>query len=338
MNLSKNLALGKALKKPSSGEWEPLAEASPKDKAWDTHRALSDEVQEVLYRSSQPDLTKQALRVSKCAQSLFFGWQANEDTGECRLRLQTTFFCRVRSCSVCQWRRSLMWKARFFQALPAVREAHPSGRWLFLTLTVQNCAVDDLRAQVKAMNEGFHRLVKRKEFAHCLGWVRALEVTRAEDGTAHPHFHVLMFVQPSYFKGPNYVSTARWVEAWKQAMRLDYSPICDMRAVKASKEQVAEHGEDAALARAVAETLKYTVKSVEAMKDKTWFLAMLRQLHRARAVATGGVLKNALRVEDESQQDLLLGDEEGEPEAPPESKVRFDWHHTQSQYRRKRNT
>jgi plasmid rolling circle replication initiator protein Rep len=337
MNLSKNLAVGKPKKITEFSEWEALSEVSPKDRPWDTHRAFSDDVQGVLYRSDETDFKKQALRISKCAQSLFFGWNANQETGECRLKLKTTFFCRVKSCSVCQWRRSLMWKARFYQALPSVRKEHPTGRWLFLTLTVKNCAVDDLREQVKAMNEAFHRLVKRKEFADCLGWVRSFEVTRGEDGSAHPHFHVLMLVRPSYFKGTNYVSTGRWVEAWKGAMRLDYSPICHVKAVKVLRDADKEKfGEDAALAKAVAETLKYTVKSVEAVKDKDWFLAMLRQLHRMRALATGGVLKNAFRLEDESQQDLLLGDEAGTVEEEPEAKVRFDWHHTKSQYRRKK--
>lgn len=333
MNLTEHLALGKAPQKEPSERWELLAETSPKDKPWDVHRALSDEVEEALSASQQRDFENQALRVSKCAQSLFFGLEADAE-GVARLRLNNTFFCRVRSCSVCQWRRSLMWKARFFQALPAIREANPSGRWLFLTLTVKNCRVDDLRKQVSAMNEGFHRLVKRKEFADVLGWVRALEVTRGEDGSAHPHFHVLLFVRPSYFKAGHYVSAERWVEAWQSVMRLDYAPICDIRSVKAKKASIEEHGTDAALARAVAETLKYTVKTVEVMKDREWFLAMLRQLHRARAIASGGVLKNALKVEEESQQDLLLGDEEAEPkeEAPT---LKFDW--SGKNYRRKRS-
>ena len=36
-----------------------------------------------------------------------------------------------------------MWQARFYQSLPKIVETNPVARWVFLTLTVRNCAIED---------------------------------------------------------------------------------------------------------------------------------------------------------------------------------------------------
>ncbi|WP_306465781.1 protein rep [Bifidobacterium breve] len=71
--------------------------------------------------------------MASCSGLLRFGWSTIMETGETRLRLRSAQFCRVRHCPVCQWRRTLMWQARFYQALPKIVVDYPSSRWLFLT-------------------------------------------------------------------------------------------------------------------------------------------------------------------------------------------------------------
>ncbi|MBE3060782.1 protein rep, partial [Klebsiella pneumoniae] len=65
---------------------------------------------------------------------------------------------------VCQWRRSLMWQARFYQSLPRIVADYPASRWMFLTLTVRNCALEELGEPLCRMNTAFQRLKVRKEF------------------------------------------------------------------------------------------------------------------------------------------------------------------------------
>jgi plasmid rolling circle replication initiator protein Rep len=72
-----------------------------------------------------------------------------------KLKLQTAKFCRVRHCPVCQWRRSLMWKAKAYKILPRIVEAYPSYRFLFLTLTIKNTDITTLKQTLKGMNTGF---------------------------------------------------------------------------------------------------------------------------------------------------------------------------------------
>ena len=60
------------------------------------------------------------------------------------------------------------------------------------------------------------KLTKRKEFALVDGWIRTTEVTRDKERPneyAHPHFHVILMVKPSYF-AKGYVKHMDWVRAW----------------------------------------------------------------------------------------------------------------------------
>jgi hypothetical protein len=222
-----------------------------------------------------------------------------------------------------------MWRARFFQALPTIQAAHPTARWLFLTLTVKNCPITDLRSTLAAMNTGWQRLLKRPEFEPVTGWIRTTEVTRGKDGAAHPHFHCLLMVAPSYFNGRCYVTQARWRELWQSVMRLDYPPVVDVRTVK---------GNGDGIKKAVCETLKYAVKPSDMTDDPAWFLEYTRQTHKLRFIATGGLLKKILKTEKpETNEDLLLTDNPADTPETDEQLLRFDWDKPTRKYRRKKD-
>lgn len=296
-----------------------LSEISPDDKPWDTHRAQSDEISR-LY--GLVGYERYSQRVSECSQWLTYALKANDD-GELRLKLRDAKFCRVRHCPVCQWRRSMMWRARFFKALPAVQEKYPTGRWLFLTLTVRNCAITDLRQTLQWMNAAWQRLVQRKGFP-ALGFVKSVEVTRGKDSSAHPHFHCLLLVPAGYFKR-GYISQAKWTELWKSCLKADYDPVIDVRAVKATTPTLnatLDTG-NGALMKALCETLKYTVKESDLIADPDWLQELTRQLHKTRAITIGGVLKDFLSEED--PEDLINGDVEEEEKTEDEVNILFDW-------------
>ena len=96
-----------------------------------------------------------------------------------------------------------------FQQLPNIQERFPTHRWVFLTLTVKNPPVTELRDTLKHMNDSWKRLIETKRFkSGVAGFLRTTEVTRGNDGDmmAHPHFHALLLVKPSYFKGQGYIN------------------------------------------------------------------------------------------------------------------------------------
>ena len=124
-----------------------------------------------------------------------------------------------------------------FQQLPAIKEKYPSYRWVFLTLTVKNPPVTELRDTLKAMNSAWQRLAQTKRFKGVVkGFIRTTEVTRGKDGDmmAHPHFHALLLVQSNYFT-TNYIKQNDWVEMWQKALRVDYAPSVNVKAVKPLK-------------------------------------------------------------------------------------------------------
>ena len=314
-----------------------LSDVSPNDKPWDRNKAFSDNVSQVLKGSEKESHQKQGKRINECSQNLEFGWVlVRNGTGEVKLRLKYAQFCRVRHCPICQWRRALMWVSRFFDAFPRIYAAYPDMRYIMLTLTVKNCSISELRSTVNQMSKAWERLTKRKDYP-AQGFVRSLEVTRGKDGSAHPHFHILLAVPPSYF-GHSYLSKDKWAALWQEAMRLDYKPVCDVRIVKdkLKKEKLVEglplsETESTtpepmkALMSAITETIKYTTKPADMVKEKAWLLEMVDQMRNVRAVALGGIFKQFLK-ETETEQDLITPSEADIAEAVTnEGGFMFGW-------------
>lgn len=267
-----------------------LSEVSPGDKPWDKHRAFADRVESLYAGTEFDDYSK---RIHFCSELLEFGLQHGEEA--LRLKLRSARFCRVSRCPVCQWRRSLMWKAKAFQVLPQIIADYPTHRWLFVTLTQKNVPIVELRQTLSTMNKAYRRMTQRKLFPG-IGWLRSTEVTRGRDGNAHPHFHLLVLVPASYF-GRNYLKKADWIELWRQARRVDYKPIIDVQAVKNGNHP----------SSLIPELLKYVTKESDLVADREWFLELTRQLHKMRLVSTGGVLKQFFK-ELEKEPDDLIGE------------------------------
>jgi len=227
--------------------------------------------------------------------------------------------------------------------MPRVLADSPKARFIMLTLTVPNCELKDLRSQLGEMHKAWVRLLTRKELK-IHGWIRATEVTRADDDKAHPHYHALLMVPSSYF-GSNYITQDRWKELWAKSLKASYDPIVDVRAVKPKKGGL-KGSEAQTVLSAMCEVIKYAVKADNCliddhnwqlpgkqvrMSNQDWLLDLTEQLHKSRLIATGGVFKDYFKeLEDERQEErenlvhikekLISDCESDEPE-----KV-FNWH------------
>lgn len=213
-----------------------------------------------------------------------------------------------------------MWKAKAAKVLPSVLTAYPSYRWLFVTLTIRNCQIGELRSTIAHMNQSFKRLSLLKGFP-AEGFLKATEVTRCKDGTAHPHFHILMMVKPSYF-GVGYLSIEKWIAMWKQSLRIDYNPITHVKALKPN---------EANFSAMLSEVIKYQVKESDLVEDRDWFIELTKQLHKTRAISSGGILKEYLK-ELENEPDDLIGEGEGENDEEL-AHLFFGWMQHYQQYR-----
>jgi plasmid rolling circle replication initiator protein Rep len=312
-------------------EAEYLSDASPRHKPWDVHRAEADEVQEA-YAGGAPRHQRYAIRVEHCSQVLEFARDPPKQSGKQKYTLKNAWFCRVRHCPVCQWRRSLMWQAKVYRALPQLLRDYPDTRFLFMTLTIRNCEVKDLRATLTLMAKAWQRLTQLRCWP-ARGWVRAVEITRSQkDRTAHPHYHCLLMVPPAYFQG-DYLKQRQWAELWQQCLRINYRPVVDIRTVKLDLVQSSRRVNEPPrnMWAAVAEILKYAVKPSDMIRDHQWFLGLVDQTHKIRGVAIGGILKRYIK--EREPDDLTQEPGEQEPEVSAEQ-LFFGWKKDVRRYRK----
>jgi len=310
---------------------EYLSTISPRHKPWDVHRGEADEVQQA-YAGGAARHQRYANRVEQCSQVLEFARDPPERSGKQKYTLKNAWFCRVRHCPVCQWRRSLMWQAKVYRALPQLLRDYPDTRFLFMTLTIRNCEVKDLHATLTLMAQAWKRLTQLRTWP-ARGWVRAVEITRSiKDRTAHPHYHCLLMVPPTYFQG-DYLKQQEWAELWQQCLRITYRPVVDIRTVKLDLVQSSQrvNKPPARMWEAVAEILKYAVKPSDMIRDHEWFLQLADQLQKTRGVAIGGILKHYIK--ERERENLTKEPGEEEPKISGEQ-LFFGWKREVKKYRR----
>ena len=78
----------------------------------------------------------------------------------------------------------------------------------YLTLALKNCKINELQDTIELMLKSFKKFVNRDIFKQkgkgakgtIKGWFRNLEITfNQEDKTFHPHFHIILAVEKTYF-------------------------------------------------------------------------------------------------------------------------------------------
>ena len=178
-------------------------------------------------------------------------------------------------------------KALALSRLPEIMDEHPCYRFLFLTLTVKNCDMTDLPSTMKAMSEAWARFRKREIFHDVKGWFRTTEFTRGQDGVSvHPHYHIILHVPSSYFSGGRYVKHAEWRQAWQEAMRIDYAPMVNIKAVRKGYED-----------GTIKEVMKYTTSiKADVLEDMLkanddWYVRLFEQLRGMKLCTSSGTLK-----------------------------------------------
>lgn len=267
---------------------------------------------------------RKAERLRDCA-----NWLAFHRKEDGTLKLHDARFCRVRLCPICQWRRSLKTFAQMSQVLEIAKA--DGYQFIFLTLTMKNCNGDHLSDELTHILLSFNRLMKYKDVQKAIkGFYRGCEVTHnLETDQYHPHLHVILAVNKSYFSGKTYISQEKWAEMWKRALQVEYTPVVDIRKCKGG-------------VKAVAEACKYTVKPEGIINYDDWDMTVetVRTLDKAlenrRFVGLGGILKDihkSLHLDDIEDGDLLHVESDQDGTEPTEEEIVYFWN-GYSQYER----
>lgn len=274
--------------------------------------------------SGMTNASNKAVRLATCARWLEFA--IPPDGEDKRYKITKTSSCHVRLCPVCQWRRSLNTYrnlARIYAATEIKGLKH-----IFVTLTQKNVSGDKLAAEIKKISDAYAAMMKRKPFKNIVkGYTRTIEVTRADNGTFHPHIHAIWTVAASY-GSKDYVSQKALCKAWQDALKLEYSPICDIRVIRKLD------------GKSVAEVAKYSVKpsdyidgTIEGTADIIKILDPA--LDGKRFVSYGGIVRE---IKQKIFHEAAIEDIEAETISEAEwenwERVLYEWHFSEERYRK----
>ncbi|MDK1238034.1 protein rep [Cronobacter turicensis] len=237
-----------------------------------------------------------------------------------------THRCKDRHCTECQAIKSYVWQKKITEVLQSLSEVkkYQKFSFVFLTLTIKNPKIHELRNTLSLMNKAVNRMFKREKFKFVLGGVRSTEITRGQSGAdeCHPHFHLLLLVPSGYFKGKGYLSTEEWGREWGDCLDLtaremqkkgvavsynlgDYKkgyPLVDVKRAKdydrktnLTVENSVENG-----GQLVNYVLKYSVKGTDIIdrrkgSNDLWFFEYDQQIKGVRMITPVGLFREKLR-------------------------------------------
>lgn len=294
---------------------EKLADysATGKKRKWDLHKQNNLKLVE-LYKQAikiNPSVIspKRLQDLADCASQLEYLQDA-----EGNKKLYKTYFCRVRLCPMCQWRRSLKLFSQVSKITDYINQQNDDVRYLFITLTQKNCCGSELVQEINKINKSFSLLVDKTKRVQpatkfkkmLLGYIKSTEVTyNPKTKTYHPHLHCIFAVQGEYFNKANYINKNSWRAIWADLLKVDYLPQINVQAIKPARQQ-----------KAVAELAKYPAKvssilnlpqaqAVQVVMDLTTLC------YKRRFVAFGGIFKKTkalLKMQDvEAENADLVG-------------------------------
>ena len=244
-----------------------------------------------LYESEQLNISAQKIdRVENCSTYLEFLVNADKD----KFRLIGGNTCRDRFCPACSKNLSTKNSIRIRAILNWIAKEHDK-EFIFLTLTAPNIQRNELEEQVNRFNIALNRMFNRKEVKRInKGYVRKLEVTyNKKDNSYHPHFHLLIAVNKSYFTDKTYINRDTWLKMWRETMRDDKITQVDVRKAKN-------------LDKAVLEISKYISKDNDYLINKDVFIAFYNALKGKRMVSFSGLFKKGMQLFKSGELDNYL--------------------------------
>lgn len=259
-------------------------------------------------------LINKAFRVNECGTYLEYKRYLSDNS----LKLHSANFCKVRLCPMCAWRRSKKIYAQVSKVMDQVTK-DKNYSFLFLTLTVKNVEGEELSSTIDKLFYAYNKLTKKVKFKKSVkGWFRALEVTHnLEVGsenfdTYHPHFHVILMINKSYFKKSDlYIKQDEWTNYWKGCLEVDYIPIVHVTKIKTKTNKD--------ISKCVSEVATYTAKDkdyiIPESEDLTDSAVSILDFSLAnrRLVAFGGELRKvhkSLKLDDLENGDLINSNED----------------------------
>ncbi|WP_430515535.1 protein rep [Clostridium botulinum] len=214
-------------------------------------------------------------------------------------KLHKASFCGNRFCPLCSWRVACKDSLEISILMEHLRKEE-NKEFIFLTLTTPNVKGDELDSSIKEYNKSFKKLMERKEVKSIVkGYIRKLEVTYNLDKTSksydtyHPHFHVVLAVNKSYFTDKNYyINHDRWLNLWREATK-DFS----ITQVDVRKAKINDYHE-------VYELAKYSAKDTDYLINREVFTIFYKALKGKQVLVFSGLFKDTHKMYQDGELDI----------------------------------
>ena len=213
-------------------------------------------------------------------------------------KLHKASFCGNRFCPMCSWRMSCKDSLKISILMEHLRKEE-NKEFIFLTLTAPNVKEDKLEEEIKHYIKSFKKLMGRKEVKSIVkGYIRKLEVTYNSDmssksyDTYHPHFHVVIAVNKTYFKKSDlYINQQRWLELWQESTGNSSITQVDVRKSKSNN------------LKEVYELAKYSAKDTDYLVSRPVFNVFYRALKGKQFIVFSGLFKDANTMYENGELD-----------------------------------
>lgn len=209
-----------------------------------------------------------------------------------KMKLHQGVFCTNRFCPICS-KKKAMKDAVEIKVMTEYVSKELKRQYIFVTFTAPNITGEQLSEEIIRYNSAFKKFVERKKYSNIIkGYIRKLEVTynnnkRSKNyNTYHPHFHVLISVNSSYFTDTKvYIKRDEWLKDWQEVMQDNSITQVDVRRVQTRNVEMLDKG--------ILELTKYIAKDSNYLESEEVFEHFYRGLKGKRQYAFGGDFKLA---------------------------------------------
>lgn len=200
--------------------------------------------------------------------------------------------CNNRFCPICAWRKAAKYSLKHLIMLKKLIEDKKYA-FIFVTLTSPNVTAERLEEEIRDYAKAFKRFSETKAFEKInVGYIRKLELTYNKDrNDYHPHYHLLICVNKSYFTSRDYIKHEKWLTMWQIAKRNNNITNVDVRKVKSDN--------------AYLEISKYVAKDFEYLAHKEIFDVFYNSIKGKQIITYNKIFKDLAKQYDAGELDYL---------------------------------
>lgn len=186
-------------------------------------------------------------------------------------------YCHQHLCLSCQRYKAYKIAKEFEAVLAELRKTYPGLKILWGTFTLPSCHAEALGARIKALIDGFAKLLRRAPLkAHIIGAVRVVEFAfNREAQSFHAHLHALIVVKASYLS-KGYLSQQAWLGLWQEATQCSSATQVSLKRINPDAKR------SLSLETNAAELVRYALKPIVPAQWTPAGLTVLVQATRNR--------------------------------------------------------